>query len=203
MLEFIDEEHLYLLDGIIIPSVSEILRFIFPDKYKNIPELILEEKAEYGTVIHKAIEMYEINLKVMGQEEAFETITLVLNLNYIQIASLNQYIKLKQQYNLQVINQEEMIHYEDKYAGRFDMIAFINGSYSLCDIKTTTELDAEYLSWQLSLYAYAFDNLNIGNHFETLYAIWLPKKDLGQIVEIERKSEEQILKMLEDYKNRR
>ena len=46
-LEFIEEGHLYLYEGVIIPSVSEILRFIFPNKYKDIPEEVLNRKAEY------------------------------------------------------------------------------------------------------------------------------------------------------------
>ena len=41
MIEFIEESHTYLIDGVITPSVSEILNFIFPDKYSNIPKQIL------------------------------------------------------------------------------------------------------------------------------------------------------------------
>ena len=191
MLEFLEEGHLYLLDGIIVPSVSEMLHFIFPDKYKNIPKEILSAKAEYGTKIHEAIEKAEKT----GE---------VIELDYIQKASFEQYLKLKEKYEIQVINQEEIIYYKDKYAGRFDMIAYVKNNYSLCDIKTTTELDREYLSWQLSLYAYAYDKLNIGNHFEKLYAIWLPKKELGHVVEIPRKSDDEIqelLKKYEEFKN--
>ena len=199
MIEFIEEEHIYLIDGVIVPSVSEILHFIFPNKYKDVPEHILESKAEYGTKIHESIEMYEANLKTMSKEEAFDVTIQAKELNYIQIASLKQYLKLKEEYNIKVLDQEQMIHFEDKYAGRFDMIANINNIYSLCDIKTTAELDKEYLSWQLSLYAYAYEKLNSSNHFEKLYAIWLPKKGLGQIIEIERKSEKEILKVLEEY----
>ena len=71
------------------------------------------------------------------------------------------------------------------------MIANIGTDYCLCDIKTTASLDKEYLSWQLSLYAYAY-----GKEFDKLYAIWLPKKDLGKLVEIERRSKEEIEKLL-------
>lgn len=199
MLEFIDEEHLYLLDGVIVPSVSEILHFIFPNKYLNVPKEVLNAKASYGTKVHEAIEMYEINRKTMTSEEAFEVTIIANELDYMQVASLKQYIKLKNEFSLNVIQQEQMVHYQDKYAGRFDMMAYVNENYSLCDIKTTAELDKEYLSWQLSLYAYAYDYLNKGNNFEKLYAIWLPKKKLGHIVEIERKSNEEIEEILRKF----
>ena len=59
MIEFIEEGHIYLKDGIIVPSVSEILHHIFPDKYKGIPNWVMEKKAEYGTKVHYAIECLE------------------------------------------------------------------------------------------------------------------------------------------------
>ena len=46
MIEFIDEPHIYLVNGVITPSVSEILHFIFPNKYKGVNRKILNKKAE-------------------------------------------------------------------------------------------------------------------------------------------------------------
>ena len=53
--EFIEQTHQYLVGGVLVPSVSEILRFIFPKKYKDVPARVLEEKALFGTHIHEAI----------------------------------------------------------------------------------------------------------------------------------------------------
>ena len=194
MITFLEEPHIYLVNGVITPSVSEILHFIFPDKYKGVDKITLNKKAEYGTTIHESIEMYEANIKTMGLDEAFSVVVQTKELNYIQEASLRQYVKLKNENHIEVIKQEQMIHYKDKYAGRFDMIAQVGNDLSLCDIKTTAELDIEYLSWQLSLYEFAY-----GKKFDKLYAIWLPKKELGKLVEIKRKSESEILKLIEDY----
>ena len=186
MLEFLEAEHLYLLDGVIIPSVSEILHFIFPDKYKGVPAEVLSKKAEYGTKVHEAIEV----LEKTGE---------VIELDYIQKASLEQYLRLKEKYGIEVIEQEEMIHFEDKYAGRFDMIAYVKEDYSLCDIKTTAELDYEYLSWQLSLYAYAYKRMYPEINFKKLCSIWLPKKQIGHVVEIQKKTDEEIEELLKRY----
>lgn len=185
MIEYVDETHTYLYDGVIIPSVSEILRFIFPNKYSLVPKEVLNKKATYGSTVHEAIEKLE-----QGKE--------LPKLDYIQQASITQYLKLKEKYNIEVHKQEQIINYEDKYAGRFDMIADINGVEALCDIKTTAELDKEYLSWQLSLYAYAYKNM-YDEDFEKLYAIWLPKKELGKVIEIERKTDEEIEDVLKEY----
>jgi hypothetical protein len=71
------------------------------------------------------------------------------------------------------------------------MSANVNGKYSLIDIKTTAELDLEYLSWQLSLYDYP----NKKRH-DKLIAFWLPKRDLGKLVEIKRKTDKEIEELL-------
>lgn len=177
MIEYLDEEHIYLVDGQIVPSVTQLLHKIFPNKYKDVPKWILEKKADYGTTIHKIIEDLENGVYVETPQSV-----------YIR-ESINQYDKLKKKYNINVLEQEQMIHYEKYYAGRFDMIASIDGKECLCDIKTTAELDKQYLSWQLSLYEMAY-----GKQFDKLYCIWLPKGALGKLVEIERIEKEKLLK---------
>ena len=104
-------------------------------------------------------------------------------------------MKLKQKYDIEVLEQEQMISYDYDYCGRFDMIAKVGKDICLCDIKTTAELDLEYLSWQLSFYEMAY-----GKMFDKLYAIWLPKKDLGQLVEVKRKSKEELINKLKEFK---
>ena len=181
-IQFIEDGHIYLKSGIITPSVSEILHFIFPDKYKNVTANILNKKAEYGSKVHEAIEV----LEKTGE---------IIELNTYQELSIQQYMKLKQKYDIEVLEQEQMISYDYDYCGRFDMIAKVGKDICLCDIKTTAELDLEYLSWQLSFYEMAY-----GKMFDKLYAIWLPKKDLGQLVEVKRKSKEELINKLKEFK---
>lgn len=183
-IEYVEEGHVYLYKGLyIVPSVTQILEKIFPDKYKNVPRETLMRKASYGKTMHEYIEQYEKGI-------------ITIKLNYIQEASFGQYLRLKDKYNIQVLEQEQIVHYKDVYAGTFDMIALVNGKKYLIDIKTTAKLDKEYLSWQLSLYEYAY-----GKRFDKLYAIWLPKKDIGRLVEIKRKSKKEIKKLLEEIIN--
>lgn len=179
MLEYIEEEHLYLYNGIIIPSVSQLLHEkLFKDKYKGIPEYILKTKAIYGSQIHKAIEDLENNIEYHLP-------------SVYQELSIEQYLKLKEKHNIEVLEQEKMVCYKGIYAGRYDMVANVNNELCLIDIKTTAELDLEYLSWQLSLY-----ELADGRKFDKLYALWLPQKNIGKLVEIPRKSKKQIIDLL-------
>jgi hypothetical protein len=190
MIEFIEESHTYLIDGVITPSVSEILHFIFPDKYKNVNQKVLNQKAEYGSKVHEAIECLEQNKDLPK-----------LDIN--QEFSLGQYKRLKEKNNINVLMQEQIINYQTEYAGRFDMVAMVNGNLSLCDIKTTAQLDKEYLSWQLSFYELANMSVYHTEQFEKLYAIWLPKKGYGELIEIERKSINELLRVIKEFKESR
>lgn len=182
--EFIEESHTYLIDGVIVPSVSQLLKQVFPNKYQGIPKAILEQKADYGTIVHSAIESHENGTEMP-------------NMNIFQSLALEQYKKLKTKHKFNVKEQETIIHYRDKYAGRFDMTITHDGALCLADIKTTSQLDKEYLAWQLSLYEMAYEyTFNTDPcPFKRFYCIWLPKGDLGQFVEIERISRNKIKAM--------
>jgi hypothetical protein len=79
------------------------------------------------------------------------------------------------------------------------MIAMIQSFNSLTDVKTTYHLDREYLSWQLSMYERAYMKLYNKPQFDKLYCIWLPKRKGAELVEIERKSEQEIIELIEVY----
>ena len=181
-LEYIDECHLYLWDGVIIPSVSDLLKFKFPDKYKGIPERILREKAQFGTNIHKAIESFENGLEIA--------------LTGIEEIVFEQYLKVKAKYNIKVREQEKLVCWQGRYAGRLDMIAEVDGVRSLIDIKTTTTQHEDSLKYQLAFYEMAY-----GEAFEKHYVLWLPKKDIGRLVEIPRIPYKKLVEVVNDYES--
>lgn len=182
--EFIEQTHQYLVEGILVPSVSEILRFIFPNKYKDVPARVLEEKALFGTHIHEAIEAYED-----CQEP---------RLTDMERVTFNQYLRLKEEYQIFPLCMEMIVHYKDLYAGRLDMIAYVEVYNALIDVKTTCKLDYESLAWQLGMYKLAY-----GKTIEKCYCLWLPKKDLGQLVEIEPKTKDDIIEVLDRYEKQK
>ena len=186
MIEFIEQEHIYLYDGVIIPSVSEILGFIFPDKYKDVPKEILKDKADYGTLVHKLCEELDTGktLEELKQEYKF---------NYIIEATLKQHLKLREKHNIVPISIEQRVCYKGLYGGTYDLEAYVDSELSLIDRKTTAELDKDYLSWQLSFYELA-EGKKYKSYMQNGYL-----KNLGKLVEIPRKSEKELLRVLKEY----
>ena len=176
MLEFIESDHIYLKNGILVKSVTQILQLIFPDKYKNIDKRILNKKARFGTHGHSIIE----HLNLDDAEDVDKTILGIDNKD-LEIC-IREYIRLVKTFKITPLEQEIRVSYKYLYAGTLDMTA-----------KFTAELDKEYLSWQLGMYALAK-----GVKFDKYYCIWLKKGCLGKLVEITPKNKNEIINMLKE-----
>lgn len=187
MIEFLEEPHLYLVDGVLVKSVTQILQLIFPNKYKGIDKSILNKKATFGTTGHSIIE--HLDLKDV---ESVQNQLLSIKNKGLEIC-IREYLRLVKKYKIEPLEHELKVSYKHIFAGTLDLIANVGGIESLCDIKFTAELDKEYLSWQLGMYALA-----LGKEFHKYYCVWLPKKELGQLVEIEPKTKEEILEKLRE-----
>ena len=58
ILEFDEASHVYSVDGRVYPSVTQIISATFPDLFAAIPPAVLARKANLGTAVHAAIELY-------------------------------------------------------------------------------------------------------------------------------------------------
>ena len=196
-IEFIEETHTYLINGIIVPSVTTLIKKIFPDKYKGISEKVLERKAKYGTLGHKVIE--DIGVSMMSLEEAMQYIKKLYEIGEINqdmFISLREYVRLCKRNELKPIQNEVIVNYGYEFVGTLDMIANVKGKRCLIDIKFTAELDYEYLAWQLGMYKLAY-----GEDFDNYYCLWLPKGKIGKLAEIKIKEKDEILNKLEEIKD--
>ena len=177
-LDYIDDTHTYRVDGLIVPSVTQLLKRKFGGKYDSIPTETLRKASERGTKIHKAIECY-----CRGFDDGSKE---VRNFKF-----------LKKYYGFETVNNELpiVLKFGGKiYAGRLDLILKMNDELSVADIKTTSSLDKEYLGHQLNLYRIGVEQsykLNI----KRLYGIHL-KDDTRKLVEIPIKEEEWLLQSL-------
>lgn len=138
-LEYIDEIHQYLVDGVCVPSITQILKVKFGNKYNGISKEVLDNAAKKGTEVHESIENYE----KLGID--------------INISELKNYKFLKKHYNFECLDNEvPIILFQDNEpiaAGRLDLVLKLeNGDTALGDIKRTSVLDKEYLAYQLNLY---------------------------------------------------
>ena len=142
VLEYIDDTHIYLFDGVVVPSVTQLLQKKFGSKYDGIPKNVLERAAERGTALHNAIEDYEQNGTVAN------------------LVELHNWIALKAEHEFQVMGNElPLVLIKDVQAvaaGRCDLFLAKHGVFGLGDIKRTYRLDRQYLTYQLDLYRVAF-----------------------------------------------
>ena len=188
MIEFIEESHQYVVDGILVPSVTQILKKVFPLKYEGVPSNILNNKAQYGTELHKFIEIIETK----KPKRPLAYIKKYYKPNIYQEESIKQYLKLKERFGIEVLEVEKKVAYKQFYAGTLDMKAKVNGHLAIIDIKTTLELDKAWVSWQDSLYELADEPV------EELYCLWLPKGHLGSLEKVERINKEILLSVVEE-----
>ena len=185
ILEYFDDDHQYLVDGICVPSVTQALKFKFGNKYMGIDKDTLKRASEKGTEVHEAIERY-------CKEGAESELPEVRNFKFLQ-----------KQYGFIVIeNEVPMILFrndEPILAGRLDMVIAMNGQTGIADIKRTSTLDKEYLAYQLNLYRIAYRQC-YGIEAEVLRGIHL-RDDVRKFVNIpvnEKMAIELIEKYLED-----
>lgn len=139
-LEYDDASHTYLVEGVIVRSVTQLLSMKFGKKYDGIDADVLKAAADRGTAIHKAIEEY---CKTGRNED---------------VPEVRDFKFLQHHYNFLVTGNEMPIILDfagETYAGRLDLILNMNPvdpCYAVADIKTTSTLDKDYLGHQLNLY---------------------------------------------------
>lgn len=141
-LEFDDEAHRYIVNGIITPSVSSILKRKFDD-YVDVPFKILEAAADKGTAMHKAIEVYEKT----GKESDLQEFR-----NYL---FLKKYFKIEN-----VENELPVAYFEDGlpvFAGTIDQVCRIDGVPAINDFKRVSAPNKEKITYQVNLYRLAYN----------------------------------------------
>ena len=140
-LEYYEDTHTYLYDGIILPSITGLMKHRFANKYAGISKETLARAAHKGTEVHEAIEQYI----TAGTPS--------------ELPEVRNFAFLQKWYGFEVSATERpVVLYHDGRpiaAGRFDLQLEMNGETGGADIKRTATLDKEYLALQLNLYRIA------------------------------------------------
>lgn len=122
---FDDATHQYKLDGLIIPSVTQIIKDAGLVNLDWINPGLLAEKADLGTKVHQTTEYYDTD--TLNIEE----------LHPILKAYLDGWIKFKEDYKFTPTEIElKLVHSLYKYAGTIDRVGLMNGILTLLDIKS-------------------------------------------------------------------
>lgn len=183
---FDQEAHTYtntvtgdVYDGI----TSTLIKYLFPNKYKGIPEGVLKKAAERGTLIHEEIELAESIGIDPTTDEA------------------RNYLRLRDEMGLKCLASEYTVSDMEHFATNIDVVYDVDDKMvDIGDYKNTYRLDKEYVSWQLSICAKFFELDNPGIKVRRLYAIWL-RGDIAEIIEVPRKPVEEIDRLIACYLN--
>ena len=177
-------------------SVTGIIRDnLFADEYKGVDKVTLAKAAEYGTKIHEEVELYErMGIELMS-DEAREIVNM----------------RLRERYHW--LESEYFVSDNDYVAGSIDCVwesMVTKGSLALADIKTTYNYNEEYVTWQLSIYAYLFELQNPGLKIDKLFCCWTKKKKVNgeerffhECYELKRKPVAEVVALIEADKARR
>ncbi len=203
---FNEREHSYTIEDVSneLTGVTSIIKAVlFPNKYAGIPQSILEQASRRGSAIHFACQQTDLLGTTLEDFLAKKEAGLLDTLDYPQ--ETEHYLRIKAGHGIKMIANEYLVSDELEFA---TMIDCIDSKGNLYDIKTTAELDTEYLSWQLSLCAYLFEKQNPHLKAGKLYGIWLrsrvsmtdPTNTIAKLVEVKRKSKEEIEAVLQAYR---
>ncbi len=142
-IEYLDEQHIYVVDGVIVPSITQIVRVKNPNKYAMVSEAVLKKAADLGTQVHEAVEAYAIK----GTESDLPE---VRGFKFLQ-----KHYKFK----VEAVEIPVLLFRDDEpcAAGRMDLlIRNDKDELGIADIKRTSNFDKDYLAYQLNLYRMAF-----------------------------------------------
>lgn len=139
ILEYIDETHTYLYNGVILPSITQILKIKFGNKYNGVSKEVLKKASENGTKVHEAIENYERR-----------------NIDEPGCVELRNYKLIKNRFGFKCLDNEVpiVLFLDGKpvSAGRVDLIITEGDKVGIADIKRTSVFDKEYVTYQTNLY---------------------------------------------------
>lgn len=169
VMEYIDATHTYLVDGIIVPSITQLLKAHFGDMYSHVDSGTLFKRAKEGTAVHEAIEEFCIS----GFEQ--------------DLIEVRNFKWLMSRHNFRVLKNEVpvILFGKDGYpvsAGRLDLVLAEDGHIGLGDIKSQSSPNKEYLAYQLNLYRIAYQQCYTGK-IDFLRGIQL-KGDKRKYIEI-------------------
>jgi len=182
---FNQEAHTYHLGDKELKGVTGMLSaMLFKDKYAGISEDVLAKAAAYGSGVHEAVELWH---------------TLGIDDNSPELAKYKELISVGA---TTFEASEYLVSDNENIASSIDLVfSDKDGHIILADIKTTYGgLDKEYLSWQLSTYAYLFEKQNPGLHVDVLIGIWLRKGE-GYTSFITRRPDSDIETLIYEYAN--
>lgn len=131
-LVFDEATHTYLVDGVRVPSVTQVLKPLY--SFDGIPNAVLNAKAALGTAVHQACELLDNDDLDEESDEGLEALAPIAGY-------LAGYKKFKAEKKPVVIeNETRLFHPVHRYAGTIDRRYLIENATWDIDLKTTAAM---------------------------------------------------------------
>lgn len=174
MLEFDAKKHEYGWNGIVIPSVSEILRFASREIYGDTSAQAMEIAADRGTRVHEAAEALDRSRSA--------------NVDYDIEPYVRAYTKFLFEHEVNwALIEEHVVGGDGDYAGTLDRYGILDGKCTLLDIKTTRTITGRHkklYAAQLTGYREA-----MSEYAERLMILQLKNNETYELMEVEPEEE--------------
>lgn len=155
-------------------SITTMLKELgISPSYDSVNKEVLEQAKKYGDQVHQDIENY-------------------CKFNESFTAEADKFIVWSKNNQINFVGSEYRVHNKE-FAGSIDLIYRQNNELVISDIKTTSQVHKEAVSWQLSLYRYL-----LGEKIEKATCIHI-RPDLFEVIDIPLKSNEECENLLNDY----
>lgn len=151
--QFDEATHTYTLDGVELPSVTHIIRYLAVDKANNADPNMALIARERGSAVHEATVMYDYSGEIPDDFPA----------EYAPY--LEAYVQFVRDYKpgWELI-EHQMGNKTLGFAGTLDRFGVIDNEWCILDIKTSYKVDIPSLSAQLT----AYHDLLLNEQFERL-----------------------------------
>ena len=168
---FFDDGHKYTVDGVDVPSVSELTRFLTREVYTDTPQFFMEGAAQRGTLVHKATE----SIDELGKVECEDDIA-----PYVQA-----YVQFLKDCQPDWEKVEWSVCNGQTYAGTVDRYGVLDGKKVVLDIKTTANITGMHkvlYRAQLNLYRLA---VMLEKPVDELWILQLKKDGSYKLIQLE------------------
>lgn len=146
VLTFDEDKHIYRLNGIIVPSVTQVMKPLSDETYRDVDSKVLRRAAGKGTAVHNAIENY-LDFGIEDVDPGYS-------------GYFTAFLRWFDEYKPQVIATEYRLYHKFMgYAGTADLICDIGGKPYVIDYKTTQRIEELLVKVQLKAYSQALGSL--------------------------------------------
>lgn len=140
-LKFDPIKHIYTLDGEVIPSVTDLTRFIHNEIYGAVPAHMLRQSMSKGKAVNAATAELDRGGKASIRSDC--------------AGYLHAYAAFKKEHEVSWSMIDEQVHFDKVFAGTVDRVGTVDGSTALLAISTVANLGHKhrvYYRAMLSLY---------------------------------------------------